>query len=89
MEPCELARLIEWIRSVRRILINVVSNPTLKVSFELKDYPDNCPNLSEKGKRIKQVWFEQRETLGPDDSYRYGHALRGITLYWLPIEFMP
>jgi len=90
METCELARLIEWVRTTKDIFNKILTNHTLKVSFELKDYPNNCPNLSKKGKRIKQiVRFEQREKLGPDDSYRYGHALRGITLYWLPIEFMP
>ncbi|EDN71594.1 hypothetical protein BGS_1210 [Beggiatoa sp. SS] len=33
--------------------------------------------------------FGTRRKLGDDDSYRYGHALKGITLYWLPMEFLP
>lgn len=100
MQDCELLRLIEWVKSAHSILEKVLSNPTLKVSFDLishEEYAknqgasDECPGLSDKGKKLKKVVFKERQKLGPDDTYRYGHSLqgRGITMFWLPLEFLP
>jgi hypothetical protein len=102
MEGCELDRLLEWVTSIRNVLEKVIGSPELKVSFELKDYADECPGMTDKGKRIKKMVSypegkergeksgpSNLERLGPDSNYRYGHVFRNVTLYWLPVEFLP
>ncbi|OQW92765.1 MAG: hypothetical protein BWK78_00670 [Thiotrichaceae bacterium IS1] len=102
MEGCELDRLLEWVTAIRNVLEKVVGSPELKVSFELKDYTDECPGMTDKGKRIKKMVSypegrdkgeksgpSQVESLGKDSNYRYGHVFRNVTLYWLPVEFLP
>jgi hypothetical protein len=86
---CELKWLIDWVRSIRAALTKILANPTLKVSYTLEDYPPTACPLTEKGKNIKKMVFGPRSKLGEDDTYRYGHALKGITLYWLPMDLLP
>ena len=86
---CELRRLIDWLKSIRAILTKITGNPTLKVSYELQPYQQECPGMSIKGHNIKSMKFEQRQALGKDENYRYGHALGPIFLYWLPMDFLP
>jgi hypothetical protein len=89
LEGCEMERLRDRLRMSRALLTKVIANPTLGVSYTLEEYQNSgCP-LSDKGKNIKRMRFGTRRKLGDDDSYRYGHALKGITLYWLPMEFLP
>jgi hypothetical protein len=89
IEGCELLRLIKWVNSIYGVLVAVSGSPTLKVSFTL-EYPPTSPcPLSEKGKRVPTMTFQQRERLGPDDTYRYDHEFYGEKIYWLPIEFLP
>jgi hypothetical protein len=89
IEDCEMQRLIDRLRMSRALLTKVIANPTLGVSYTLEEYNNSgCP-LSDKGKKIKRMRFGTRRKLGDNDSYRYGHALKGITLYWLPVEFLP
>ncbi|OQW92766.1 MAG: hypothetical protein BWK78_00675 [Thiotrichaceae bacterium IS1] len=102
MEGCELDRLLEWVTSIRNVLEKVLGSPELKISFELKDYTDECLGMTDKGKRLKKMVSypegkdrggksgpSQLERLGPDSNYRYGHTFRSVTLYWLPVEFLP
>jgi hypothetical protein len=85
---CELTRLAGWVEAVRQILQKVYANPTVKVAFKLQ-YPFTpCP-LTDKGKKIPKMVFEQAQKLGPDDNYRYDHELYGQSVYWLPMEFLP
>jgi hypothetical protein len=86
---CELKWLIAWLRDTRAGLTKILANPTLKVSYTLEDYPPTACPLTNKGKNIKKMVFGPRQKLGEDDSYRYGHALKGITLFWLPMELLP
>lgn len=85
---CELTRLAGWVESVRQVLQKVYANPTVKVSFTLQQPFTPCP-LTEKGKRVPKMVFEQAQKLGPDDTYRYDHELYGQSVYWLPMEFLP
>lgn len=99
MQDCEFLRLMDRTKSAYQILGNVLTDPTSKVSFQLKSYEDyerenggtpSCPGITEKGKKLKKVIFGAHSKLGSDDTYRYGHGLKsGITLYWLPLEFLP
>ena len=90
MESCELRRLSSWIRSTRDILGQIRAEGTLRVNAVQEDYPtEQCPSISDKGKRIRRVDLKQPSKLGEDDSYRYDHALRGTTIYWIPEEFFP
>jgi hypothetical protein len=86
---CELKWLIDWVQSTQSALTKILTNPTLKVSYILEDHPPTTCPLTEKGKKIKRMVFGPRHKLGEDDSYRYGHALGGITLFWLPMELLP
>jgi hypothetical protein len=89
IENCELKWLMEWVRDTKAALTKILANPTLKVSYTLEDYPPTPCSLTEKGKKIKKMVFGPRSKLGEDDSYRYGHALKGITLFWLPMDLLP
>jgi len=86
---CELRRLIDWLKAIRAILTKVMGNPTLKVSYELQPYPQECQDMSAKGQNIKSMKFHQRQALGKDENYRYGHVLGPVFLYWLPMDFLP
>lgn len=92
IEACEVARLINWVNAIRKVLQKVDNNPTQKQDFTL-EYPSDetdCP-LSEKGKRVPELKFGRvvAQALGPDDNYRYDHSLYGQIIYWLPIDFLP
>lgn len=93
IETCEVTRLINWVTAIRKVLQKVYRDSTQKPVFTL-EYPKNswgCP-LSEKGKRVPELKFDQRivgKALGPDDNYRYDHRLYGQTVFWLPIDFLP
>lgn len=87
---CEVTRILEWIRSVDHILDKIVEYPKNEVFVDFEEYRDTACPLSEKGKRIKKVETnETSEPLGPDDNYRYGHAVFDVTLYWIPLEYLP
>ncbi|OQW92569.1 MAG: hypothetical protein BWK78_01325 [Thiotrichaceae bacterium IS1] len=90
IKDCEVNKIREWIQGIDSILARIVSYPEQKVLVEFAEYDEkDCP-LSDKGKRIKKIRFkDERERLGPDDSYRYGHAVFDVTLYWVPLEFLP
>ncbi len=89
IEGCEMQRLIDRLRMSKALLTKVIANPTLGVSYTLEDYEDSGCRLTDKGRNIKRLRFGTRQKLGDDDSYSYGHAMKGITLYWLPMEFLP
>jgi hypothetical protein len=89
IEGCEMQRLIDRLRMSKALLTKVIANPTLGVSYTLEDYEDSGCRLTDKGRNIKRLRFGTRQKLGDDDSYRYGHTMKGITLYWLPMEFLP
>lgn len=90
MLPCELRRLSAWIRSAHNILRQVRGDGTLQPVFIKKEYAaEQCPKVSDKGKKIPYITLQAPKKLGPDDSYRYDYAFRGETRYWLPEEFFP
>jgi hypothetical protein len=92
VSDCEVDRILEWIKSVDSILEKIVSYPHLKVPVSLVEYGKSDCRLSSKGQRIKRVLFrDEREPLGSDDTYRYGHAFPGafVTIYWIPLEYLP
>jgi len=90
MESCELRRLSNWIRLTRDILSQIRADGTLRPVFVKREYPvEQCPSASEKGKKIPRIEIQSPVKLGKDDSYRYDHAFRGETRYWLPEEFFP
>jgi hypothetical protein len=86
---CELKWLIDWLRAIKAALTKVLTDPTLKVSYTLEDYPPTVCPLTNKGKNIKKMVFGPRRQLGEDKTYRYGYALQDITLFWLPMELLP
>jgi len=89
IEACEMQRLIDRLRKSRTLLTQVIAKQTSGVSYTLEEYENSGCALSEKGKKIKRMRFSQRRKLGDDDNYRYGHAFKGVTLYWLPVAFLP
>jgi len=89
LDGCEMRRLIDRLRMSRSLLTKVVANPTLGVSYTLENYHNSGCRITDKGQKITRMRFGTRHRLGEDDSYRYGHLFNGITLYWLPAEFLP
>jgi hypothetical protein len=91
---CEVTRILEWVKDVYNILDRIRGYPFQKVTARLEEYRhEDCAGLSDKGKRIKKVppTVGGEETLGPDRTYSYGHALppNSVILYWIPLEFLP
>jgi len=69
-------------------LKSVYQNSIVKPVFTVEYRNSSCP-LSEKGKKIPKLIFGEPKPLGPDDNYRYDHALYEEIIYWLPVEFLP
>ena len=92
IEACEVARLINWVADIRKVLQKISKDSTQKPVFTSK-YPtaDSLCPLSEKGKKIPELKFEEFgvQALGSDDNYSYDHDLYGQIVYWLPIDFLP
>lgn len=90
VQECELYRLVNWSKSIYRVLASVNADPTMKANFTLRvENPTTCPNMSRKGRKIPRLLKGEKEKLGRDNNYSYDHESEGIVIYWLPKEFLP
>jgi hypothetical protein len=87
---CELERLVVLATKMEKML-SIIYEGYYRPIPQLKPYPkDTCTRASEIGKRIP--FFSGRITkkrLGEDDTYSYEHGFRGMTIYWVPEEYLP
>ncbi|MEO5339638.1 MAG: hypothetical protein H7837_03825 [Magnetococcus sp. MYC-9] len=87
---CELRRLALWAIKSREIL-EVIERDFFKPTFQASTHQArSCPDATPNGRALLKVDGPiQREPLGPDKSFHYGHTLGGRRGYWIPQEFLP
>ena len=89
--PCELKRLLGWMKVSRRALQDVKSRPTHLVRMEYLPWGSkDCIDITAKGRAIPAARLApDAEALGPNRSYSYKKLVHNKYRYWLPAEFLP
>ena len=94
IDSCEIWLLISWL-DISYQALQKVQEGTIKPVFISKEYDTaNCPELSEKGKRLPFApGGISEENLGKDGEYSYRRTIQyggsGKVIYWVPKDFLP